>query len=334
MNKLIIVSTLHLNLMKKLLTIIPALLVSFSMLGQAWSTLNPKNSCTERHECATAAFGDRLYLLGGRGMKPVEVYDPNSNTWEKKSMAPLEMHHFQAVPYGDKIYVIGAFTGGYPHETPVSHVYIYEPSSDKWTKGHEIPENRRRGSAGVVVHQDKFYIVGGIEDGHWADNRDYLDEYDPKTGKWTTLQDMPRVRDHFQAVVVDGKLYAVGGRKSFAKEGYGFELTYGEVDVYDFKDNKWETLSEDQNLPTQRAGNSTVNYKKGFIVVGGESSNQVPAHNEVEYFEHGKGWSMLNRLERGRHGMQVVPIAGKYYVAAGCGDRGGSPELTSIEVMK
>lgn len=113
-----------------------------------------------------------------------------------------------------------------------------------------------------------------------------------------------------------------------------FKLTYGEVDVYDFERKKWETQAEDQNLPTQRVGNSAVNYKNGFIVAGGESDSQIPAHNEVKYFEPGKGWSMLNRLERGRHVMQVVPIGGKYYVAAGCGNRGGSPELTSIEVMK
>lgn len=267
-------------------------------------------------------------------MKPVEAYDPATNTWEMKKMAPLEMHHYQAVPYQDKIYVIGAFTGGYPHETPIPHVYIYDPANDEWTRSHEIPEERRRGAAGVVVHNDKFYVVGGIEDGHWADNRDYMDEYDPKTGNWQTLPSLPRVRDHFQAVVVDDKLYAVGGRKSFAKEGHTFELTYGEVDVYDFSEKKWETLSSPDDLPTQRAGSSTVAYNKGFIVVGGESINQVAAHAEVEYFEPGKAWKKIAPLKRGRHGMQVVPIAGKFYVAAGCGNRGGNPELTSIEVFK
>jgi N-acetylneuraminic acid mutarotase len=320
--------------MKKLLILVPALLLLGSIHAQTWSTLSPATECTARHECAAAAVGDKLYLLGGRGMKPVEVYDPITNTWETKSMAPLEMHHYQAVPYQGKIYVIGAFTGGYPHETPISHVYMYDPAKDEWIQGHEIPKNRRRGAAGVVVHKDKFYIVGGIEDGHWADNRDYLDEYDPKTGEWVTLPSLPRVRDHFQAVVVDDKLYAVGGRKSFAKEGHTFELTYGEVDVYDFGRKTWETLKSTDDLPTQRAGSSTVAYENGFIVVGGESINQVAAHAEVEYYEPAKGWKQIAPLVRGRHGMQVVPIAGNFYVAAGCGNRGGNPELTSIEVLK
>ncbi|MEX2565809.1 MAG: hypothetical protein WD431_07705 [Cyclobacteriaceae bacterium] len=176
--------------------------------------------------------------------------------------------------------------------------------------------------------------MGGVEDGHWADNRDYLDEYDPASGEWTVLPNLPRVRDHFQAVVLDNQLYAVGGRKSFAKEGHGFELTYGEVDVYDFKTREWETLKEGFNLFTERAGSSTVNFKDGFLVVGGESDEQVQAHSKVEYFVPGKGWKLLNHLERGRHGFQTVEINGDFYVAAGCGNRGGNPELNSIEVME
>ncbi len=299
--------------------------------AQTWKKVDTENSCTARHECAGAALDDKLYLVGGRGMKPVEEYNPATNSWKVMASTPLEMHHFQAVTYNDKIYVIGAFTGGYPHETGVPNVYIYDPEINEWEKSHEIPEARRRGATGVVLHNDKFYIMGGAADGHWGDNRNYMDEYDPKTGKWRELPDMPRVRDHFSAVVVDGKIYASGGRKSFAAEGYGFELTYGEVDVYDFETNSWETLPESMNLPTQRAGSSAITFEKGFLILGGESSSQVVAHDEVEYFIPDQGWQPFPNLERGRHGFQVVQIGNDLYLAAGCGNRGGSPELDSLE---
>ncbi|WP_339922628.1 galactose oxidase [uncultured Cyclobacterium sp.] len=300
--------------------------------AQTWETLAPQTSCTNRHECSGAAVNGKFYLMGGRGEKPVEVFDPVSGNWTKLGNAPFEMHHFQAVTYKNNIYVIGAFTGGYPHEIPVSNVYIYNPLRDSWTQSHEIPEDRRRGAAGLVVHNDKFYLLGGAQDGHWADNRDYLDEYDPLTGEWKTLASMPRLRDHFQAVVVDDKLYAVGGRRSFAKEGHGFELTYPELDVYDFKTDSWNTLSE-HPLPTERAGSTTVPYKGGFLVIGGESDVQVKAHSEVEYYHPVKGWSLLNHLNRGRHGFPAVFIKDALYLAAGCGNRGGNPELDSIEKL-
>ncbi|HLT07966.1 MAG TPA: kelch repeat-containing protein [Cyclobacteriaceae bacterium] len=322
------------NPIKILFLLLLMLSVSPAVLGQSWSTRDTKNTCTARHECSGAAVDGKIYLIGGRGEKAVEEYDPATNQWRTMSMPPLEMHHFQAVAHKGKIYVIGALSGRYPHEEPISHVYIFDPKTDTWDKSHEIPEERRRGAAGLVVKDDKFYLVAGIKDGHWADNRNYFDEYDPATGKWRTLPDLPRVRDHFQAVVVDNKLYAVGGRKSFAKEGHGFELTYAEVDVYDFKTNKWETLPAQHNLPTERAGSSTLAYDGGFVVIGGESASQVAAHNEVEYFEPGQGWKLLNRLEQGRHGFPLVEINGSLYVVAGSGNRGGGPELTSVEVMK
>ena len=267
-------------------------------------------------------------------MKPVEEYDPITNKWRTMAVPPVEIHHFQAVAYKDKIYVIGALSGKYPHETPLDHVYTFDPQKNLWEKGHPIPKERKRGAAGLVVKDDKFYLVGGIKDGHWADNRDYFDEYDPATGKWTPLPDLPRVRDHFQAVVLDNQIFAVGGRKSFAKEGHNFDLTIAEVDVFDFGTQSWETLPEQHNFPTERAGGSTIAYKDGFILVGGESSSQETAHSEVEYYQPGKGWRLLNQLNRGRHGFQLVQIDDSFYVGAGCGNRGGSPELNSLEVMR
>lgn len=308
--------------------------ISSLVSAQSWTTVDTKNTCTERHECAAAEVAGKLYLLGGRGMKPVEEYDPATGLWRTLAVPPIEIHHFQAVSYNGKIYIIGALSGKYPHETPLDHVYTFDPQKNLWEKGHPIPEERRRGAAGLVVKDDKFYLVGGIKDGHWAENRDFFDVYDPATGKWTVLPNLPRVRDHFQSVVLDGKIFAVGGRKSFAKEGHNFDLTYDEVDVYDFKTNSWETLPEKFNLPTERAGGSTIAYDNGFILVGGESSSQETAHSEVEYYQSGEGWQLLNNLNRGRHGFQVVDIDNKFYVAAGCGNRGGSPELNSLEVMK
>lgn len=298
-----------------------------------WSQLSTKNACTARHEAAAVAVGGKLYLLGGRGLKVVEVFDPKTSSWQKKSETPLEFHHFQAVPFRNKIYIIGAFTGRFPHETPVPNVYIYDPATDSWTKGAEIPEARRRGAAGLAVHADRIYLAGGSKDGHWGDNRNYFDEYNPLTNQWKSLPDMPRVRDHFQAVVVGGKLYAVAGRQSLVSQNKSFELTYPEVDAYDFASGKWQTLPATFNLPTPRAGNTAISYGNGFIVVGGESNSQKKAHDEVEYFDPEKGWTLLSRLTIGRHGTQAARIDNTYYIAAGCAHRGGTPEINDMEVF-
>ena len=295
-----------------------------------WHTITAENEPTARHENAFTELDGKFYLIGGRGMKPVDIYDPATNRWSTGAQPPLEMHHFQAVPYQGKIYVMGAFTGGYPDETPISHCYTYDPARDEWEQGFEIPEDRRRGAAGVVVHNGRFYVACGIRNGHLGDYKNWLDEYDPATDTWTQLPDAPHTRDHFQAVVANNQLYAVGGRNSSAATKQTFELTVADADVYDISTQTWETLPA--KLPTERAGSTTVLLNGHVVVIGGESGAMQAAHHQVEALDVATGtWQPWPRLQRGRHGTQAAVYEGSIFIAAGSGDRGGGPELTSLE---
>lgn len=303
--------------------------------SQTWETLKPANDCTNRHENALTSINGKLVLVGGRGIKPVESFDPKTARWTTHVESPIEMHHFQAVTFEDELWVLGAFTGGYPHETPIPNIYIFNVKKNEWRVGPEIPSDRRRGAAGVFVHKDKIYMVCGIQDGHWDGHVAWMDEYDPKTNQWKRLADAPHQRDHVMAVVVDDKVYVAGGRKSTAKTGQVLNLTEAAVDVYDFKTKRWTTLPESANIPTQRAGSASVVLDQKMLVIGGESGAQVPAHNEVEAFNtKTMKWETLPPLNQGRHGTGAVNINGKIYIVAGSGNRGGGPELNSIEVLR
>jgi N-acetylneuraminic acid mutarotase len=295
-----------------------------------WTAAEPQGAPLARHECAFIEAGDKLYLIGGRGEKPVNVYDPKTNAWSEAAAPPLEIHHFQPVELGGKIYVLGAFTGKYPHETPIENVLIFDPKANAWTTGPEIPASRRRGAAGVTVHDGTIYMVAGILDGHWDGHVAWLDAFDPETAKWTQLADAPRPRDHFQAVVLGGKMYVAGGRRSSAKTGETFKLSVGEVDTYDFSSGKWSTA--DARIPTERAGSYSIAWKGRVLVLGGESGAQEAAHSEVEAFDPKTGrWESLPKLLQGRHGTGVAETGGKLWVAAGSANRGGGPELTTLE---
>ena len=312
---------------------IMALLVT-SAAGQSWNTLNPSNSCTARTESAMAAVDQYLILLGGRGILPVERFSPQENKWIKMVEPPLEMHHFQAIGYNHEIWVLGAFTGPYPHETPIPNIYIFNPAKNEWRIGPEIPTERRRGAAGVFVYQNKIYLVCGIQDGHWDGHVGWLDEYDPKTDRWKTLPDAPHVRDHVQAVVLDNKVYIAGGRRSTARTNHVLDLTEPTVDVFDFKTMTWTTLPEALNLPTQRAGTCSVVWDKKVLVIGGESPSQEEAHNQVEAFNpKTMRWEKFPALQKGRHGTGLALFKGKIYMASGAGNRGGGPALSSLEVL-
>lgn len=304
------------------------------VMGGAWRTVGTDTPPMQRHENAYVAVGGRFYLVGGRGEKPVQSFDPGTGEWSTHAMPPVEMHHFQAVVHDDRIYVVGALTGGWPEEDPITHVYVYDPATDAWTMGPEIPADRRRGAAGAVVHEGEIYVVAGIQNGHTDGHVRWLDAFDPATGAWRRLADAPRFRDHFHAAVLDGKLYAAGGRRSSHATGQGFELTIPEVDVYDIATDSWSTLPPSGNLPTERAGTGTVVLDGRLIVLGGESGSQVPAHAEVEAFNPSTGtWTQLAPMQTGRHGTQAVVHEGKIYVAAGSRTR-GADEIDSHEVYE
>ncbi len=311
------------------------ILLSTTIYGQSWEPLIPINDCTNRHENALAAVNGKIVLVGGRGIKPVESFDLKTRTWTKHVETPIEMHHFQAVTFNNELWVVGAFTGKYPHETPVPNIYIFNVEKNEWRVGPEIPADRRRGTAGVVVYKNKIYMACGIQDGHWDGHVSWMDEFDPKTKQWRKLPDAPHKRDHIHAVVIDDKVYLAGGRRSTAKIGQVLNLLEPAVDVYDFNTHGWTTLSESNNIPTIRAGASSVVLGKKMLVIGGESGAQVPAHNEVEVFNtETSSWETFPALNTGRHGTGAVQINGKIYTVAGSGNRGGGPELNSIEVLR
>ena len=228
---------------------------------------------------------------------------------------------------------MGAFTGPWPGETPIEHIYIYDPKTDEWQKGSKIPADRNRGAAGAVLYKDKIYLVCGIKDGHRGDHKNWLDVYDPKTDQWEELPDAPRARDHFQAIVAEDQLFVIAGRRTGSVPDDGFGGTIAEVDVFDFKTQKWKTLPN--NLPTLRAGNYSILVGPEILVMGGESPTQEAAHSETEALHVNQyTWRTLTSMIRGRHGTGVVRYKDKLYVASGSGNRGGGPELNTTECFK
>ncbi|WP_420148009.1 Kelch repeat-containing protein [Spirosoma sp.] len=302
--------------------------------GQSWQPVTTQNTCATRHENAATLIGDSLYAVGGRGMRPLEALNLKTLIWKQHPEPPVEMNHFQAITYNGELYVMGAFQGKYPHETPIPNIYIYNPTKGAWRVGPEIPKDRLRGSAGVVVYNNKIYMACGIIDGHYDGHVAWLDEYDPKTNTWKKLADAPRTRDHITAAVVDDKLYLAGGRNSTARINKVLETTIAEVDMYDFKTGKWTTLPATSNIPTQRAGATAVTQGGKVWIIGGETT-QLKAHNEAEALDPKTNkWASGPTMQQGRHGTQAVVYDGKIYIVAGSANHGGGPELNTVEVMK
>lgn len=297
----------------------------------AWQPVVAANNPNSRHENGYLYTDGHFYLLGGRGIKPVDVYDPVANVWQGVTPPPIELHHFQAVVYDGLIYVIGAMTGGFPYEDTVPVVYMFDPTTNEWQSGKPIRPDRNRGSAGAALYDGKIYLVGGVIGGHGphATTVNWFDEFDLATGQWQVLPDAPHGRDHFHAVVAGDRLYAVGGRIT-GSDNFA-DNTVAPVDVYDFTLGNWQTLpSPGGDLPTQRAGTAAALLDDEIVVVGGEGFGQAWATTEaLDVNTH--QWRTLAPLLQARHGTQIATCNDGLYIVAGSGAQGGAPELFTQE---
>jgi hypothetical protein len=300
-----------------------------------WQMLTANGVPEKREDCSFVEVNGLFYLVGGRGIKPVDVFDPKTNTWQHKGNTPVELNHFQAVACKNDIYAIGAMNGRFPHEKPLENIYIYHTQTDAWEKGPAMPAGRLRGSGGTVVYKNKLYLVCGIQDGHWDGTVTWMDEFDLETNTWKALPDAPHARDHFNAVVIGNRLYLAGGRRTSFKTKQIVELTVPEIDVFDFKKQTWETLPADKNLPTPRAGCTAVKYRNQLVIIGGESVAQKDSHHEAEAYDTKTGeWLKFPLLITGRHDTGALTWKNKIYIAAGSANRGGGPDQNTIEVLK
>lgn len=298
-----------------------------------WEELKPNGTISGRHECAFIEFEGKLYLLGGRGVLEVAQYDPQTNSWTRRGKTPLEINHFQAVVYNDAIYLVGAMNGAYPVEKPLENVWIYKPHEDRWIKGDKIPKEHQRGGAGSVYYKGKIYIACGIEYGHTSGTTNIFSCYDPKTGQWEMLTKAPHIRDHFPAIVLNDKLYCIGGRngslhypKNFAAF---FHATVPEVDVYDFNTQKWITL--ENPLPTPTAAGGIVAIGNHLIYMGGEGKSSM-AYDNTQCLDTETGkWQELAPMAKGLHGSGAVYFDNCIYWAAGSFKQGGSNLKTLLK---
>jgi N-acetylneuraminic acid mutarotase len=123
---------------------------------------------------SVAIVNNNAYVVGGGQIKPWKVfgdlfaYDFALNSWTKSGLTklptPRVFAYGHAAPVIDgKIYLIGgATTGKKPNLIPSKKVEIYDPASNTWQIGPDLPQAAMYGAAVAVGNE--LYVVGGQTD--------------------------------------------------------------------------------------------------------------------------------------------------------------------------
>lgn len=271
----------------------------------SWTRL--AGSGVPRQEVSYVGLGGRFYLAGGGTAH--QVYDPRSGAWSDLAPLPEKLDHIQGAVVEGRIYYVGGLRR-WPDDE-VGSVWAYDPAADRFSRA--VPMPRPRGAGGVVAHKGQIYYAGGLHRGRAVP---WLDVFDPATGRWRQLPDMPRARDHIQAVVVDERLYVIGGRD----RDIGSEIAA--TDAFDLLTGRWITGLAP--LPTPRGGYAAAVVGGEILVIGGEVPGR--ALPTVEAYDPSRdSWRTLPSLPTARHGIQAAVCGDTVLVAAGGVRVGGGP---------
>jgi N-acetylneuraminic acid mutarotase len=186
----------------------------FNPLTNSWTTKAPMP--TPRNWISAAAANGKIYVMGGSDnygsiFSTNEMYDPLTDTWTSKTQLPQARLACGIGVVNGKIYLIGGWVRpGSPPGEPTTLNEEYDPQTGTWTTRAPMP-TARNGLAVAVVN-NKIYAFGGATDFNpWTNNLNVVEEYDPSTDNWSTIQQMPTSRSLLGAAAVGDKIYAIGG---------------------------------------------------------------------------------------------------------------------------
>lgn len=161
-----------------------------------------------------------------------------------------------------------------------------------------------------VAHRGKVYVAGGLgvpgRAGLFA--RSHL-EYTPATGRWRELPPLPVAQHHLQAVVIDDKIYDVGGEEGIALIPNG---------------RLWEyEIAADRFVEKQRLGLTRIRGAVGAVVHDGKlyvagGKGLAAARKQFDVYDPKTDrWTALPDLPNPREHLGAAVVGTKFYAVGG-----------------
>jgi len=126
---------------------------------------------------------------------------------------------------------------------------------------------------------------------------------------WSTGKNMPTPRGEFAAVLLDGKIYAIGGVDY--RPGFG---RMNIVEIYDIASNRW---SVGKPLPIPLDHFACAVYDGKIYVVGGYVAQKVPTDKVFIYDTDRNEWQEGKSLPSPRGALKAQFIDDKLYAVGG-----------------
>jgi N-acetylneuraminic acid mutarotase len=248
-----------------------------------------------------------LMLIGLLGTASMSQ---EAGTWTRKADMRTGRFFSGAAVVDGKIYVIGGGPKGSWLSTVVEE---YDTAADIWAPRVDIPTTGIH-CLGAAAVDGVLYAIGGWVVDAPGDVPTVL-AYDPavekwtKADKWTRKTDMPTRRCRLTTSVVDGKIYAIGGKRG--SDGVST------VEVYDPATDKWTRKAD---MPTARMEHAACVIDGRIYVSGGyeDWDTYTPTLSSVEVYDPATDtWVQSSDMPWARNGHTASAVDGKMYIIGG-----------------
>ena len=300
---------------------------------------------TARSDFSTCVVDGKIFVIGGSlrlkideygdmSLSTVEMYDPETDTWEGKANMPTVRSNVSVSVVDGKIYAIGGsklkkiqmprgFRTG-SEETPT--VEMYDPATDTWTQKADMLTSRK---TKTCVVDGKIYAIGGWSTVSEQSQLETVEVYDPATDTWAKAQSMNHARCSAAISVVNGEIYAMGGigwpPNRDPSGRYLSNLYLSSVEVFNPKTNQWHKRT-DMSVPKADHSTSVIDGK--IYVMGGylKEGEKYKTLSAIEVYDPTTDrWTPEPDMLIGKSGHATEVIGGQIYIF------GGGPP-TSVQV--
>ena len=302
---------------------------------------------TARSNFSTSAVDGKIFAIGGQvriekdkfgdfALSKVEMYDPETDTWEQRADMPTPRFAASTSVVDGKIFAIGGEQlkkikqgKGWVYEfKKLPTVEMYDPLTDTWTQKTDMPTVRSYLSTSVM--DGKIYAIGGMSNSNEQGRLETVEMYDPLTDTWAKAREITHPRSCAAISVVNGEIYAIGGRGWSGIQNKP-DPYLSSVEVFNLKTNQWQ---ERTKMPAPKTSH-TANVIDGKIyVIGGyvQEGKEYKNLATIERYDPTTDcWSQEPDMLTGKSGHTTEVIDGKIYIFGGESRVGGDP-LTSVEV--